>query len=186
MAEENDILHYVNNNAFINLNQIIGTFEDPVEGAFSFNDSRYVSWKSDSDHTTNNEPESEPHFSVNSNDSRYVAIDSVKSSIPQKTDATFSVLSLNIQSLGAKFDSFLGFLSYLNENDIHFNAICMQETWLSDNNDTSQYDIPGYKSIHKGKTCSAHGGVNDILRWRIFIQFEGFDDHIWFMGGTFH
>ena len=109
MAEENDILHYVNNNAFKNLNLILGAFEDPVEGAFSFNDSRNVSWKSDSDHTANNEPESEPHFSVNYNDSRYVAIDSVKSSIPQKTDETFSVLSLNIQSIGAKCDSFLGF-----------------------------------------------------------------------------
>ena len=159
MAEENYILHYANNNACKNLNQILGTFEDPVEGAFSFNDSRYVSWKSDSDHTANNEPESEPHFSVNSNDSRYVAIDSVKSSIPQKNDATFSVLSLNIQSIGAKFDSFLGFLPYLNENDIHFNATCLQETWLSDNNDTSQYDIPGYKSIHKEKSCSAHEGL---------------------------
>ena len=112
---------------------------------------------------TYNEPESEPHFSVNSNDSRYVAIDSVKSSIPQKTDATFSVLSLNIQSISAKFDSFVGFLSYLNENDIHFNALCLQETWLPDNNDTSQYDIPGYKSIHKGKPCSAHGGLMTYL-----------------------
>ena len=82
MVEENDILHHVNNNALQKLNQILGMFEDPVEGAFSFNDSRYVSWKSDSDHTSNNKPESEPHFTVNSNDSCYVAIDLIKSSIP--------------------------------------------------------------------------------------------------------
>ena len=63
MAEKDDILHYVDNNAFKNLNKILRTFEDPVKGAFSFNDSKYVSWKSDSDHTANNEPETN-HFSV--------------------------------------------------------------------------------------------------------------------------
>ena len=131
MAGENDILHYGNSGAFKNFNQILGTFEDSVEGAYNFNDSRYVSAKSDMDHAANHEAESDPHFTVNSNDSRYVAIDSVKSIIPQKTDDTFAVLSLNIQSIGAKFDSFLGFLSYLDENNIHFNAICLQETWLS-------------------------------------------------------
>ena len=114
-----DILHYVNNIAFKNFNQIRGTFENPVEGAFSFNDSRYVSWISDSDHTANNEPEREPHFTVNSNDSGYVAIYSVKSIIPKETDATFSVLSLNIKGIGTRFDYFLGLLSYLDENDIH-------------------------------------------------------------------
>ena len=109
MAGENDILHYVNNDAFKNFNQILGTLEDSVEGAHNFNDSRYVSAKSDMDHPANHEAESNPHFTVISNDSRYVTIDSVKSIIPQKTDDTFAVLSLNIQSIAAKFDSFLGF-----------------------------------------------------------------------------
>ena len=86
MAGENDILHYVNSGAFKNFNQLLGSFEDSVEGAYNFNDSSYVSAKSDMDHAANHEAESDPHFTVNSNDSRYVAIDSVKSLISQKTD----------------------------------------------------------------------------------------------------
>ena len=115
MAEEHYNLHYVNSNAFKNSNQILGTFEDSVKGAYNFNDSRYVSAKSDMDHAADHEAESDPHFTVNSNNSRYVSIDSVKSIILQKTDDTFAVLSLNIQSIAAKFDSFLGFISYLDE-----------------------------------------------------------------------
>ena len=118
MAGENYILHYVNSNAFKNFNQILGTFEDSVEGAYNFSDSRYVSANSEMDHAAGHEAESDPHFTVNSNDSRYVAIVSVKSIIPQKTDDTFAVLSLNIQCIAAKSDSFLGFLSYLDENNI--------------------------------------------------------------------
>ena len=82
------------------------------------------------DHAANHEAESDPHFTVNSNDSRYVAIDSVKSVILHKSNDRFTVLSLNIQSIAAKFDLFLGFLSYLDGNNIHFNATCLQETWL--------------------------------------------------------
>ena len=155
MAGENDILHYVNSGAFKNFNQILGTFEDSVEGACNFNDSRYVSAKSDMNDAANHEAESDPHFTVNSNDSRYVAIDLVKSIIPQKTDDTFAILSLNIQSIGAKFD--------------HFNAICLQETWLSHKSDTSLYNIPGYQLIHKGRSCSEKPILKNA-EWSIIIN----------------
>ena len=45
MAVENDILLYVNSGAIKIFNQILWTFEDSVEGAYNFNDSRYVSAK---------------------------------------------------------------------------------------------------------------------------------------------
>ena len=60
----------------------------------------------------------------------------------------FSILSLNCQSLNAKFDQ-------INE----FSAICLQEAWLSDNSNTSLFHIEGYTSIHQGKICSAHAGL---------------------------
>ena len=40
-----------------------------------------------------------------------------------------------------------------------FDAICLQETWLSNDADTSLFKIEGYKLLSKGKTCSAHGGL---------------------------
>ena len=61
------------------------------------------------------------------------------------------MLSLNIQSLNSKFDTLLVILSYLNDNNIKIDAICLQETWLSNGQDASVFSIPGYQLIHLGK-----------------------------------
>ena len=71
----------------------------------------------------------------------------------------FSLLSLNIQSIRAKFDKFNSLLKYLSESDCLFSAICLQETWLKENDDTSLLNIPGYNLIHQGSRCSEHGGL---------------------------
>ena len=44
----------------------------------------------------------------------------------------FSILSINIQSLNAKFDSLVLMLSLLKERGLAFTAICLQETWLEE------------------------------------------------------
>ncbi len=41
-----------------------------------------------------------------------------------------------------------------------FSAICIQESWLSENGDTSQIQLDGYKCIPQGKSCSAKGGLD--------------------------
>ena len=71
----------------------------------------------------------------------------------------FSILDLNIQSLSSKFDAFTAFLSLLDEKGIRFSAICLQETWLSDKHETSIFNLPGYRLIHAGKSCSDCGGL---------------------------
>ena len=50
-------------------------------------------------------------------------------------------------------------LSHLNDNNTHFQAICLQETWLSHDQDTSLFNIPGYHLIHRGKSYSNHSGL---------------------------
>ncbi len=40
-----------------------------------------------------------------------------------------------------------------------FSAICIQESWLSVSDDTSQIKLEGYKCILQGKTCSSIGGL---------------------------
>ena len=50
-----------------------------------------------------------------------------------------SLLSINIQSLNSKFESFL---ELLDNFDHHFSAICLQEVWSIGKN----FDIPGYHS----------------------------------------
>ena len=90
--------------------------------------------------------------------SPFIELESVES-VLKKHKGNFCVLSLNIQSLNSKFDSFMSVLSHLNDNNTHFQAICLQETWLSHDQDTSLFNIPGYHLIHRGKSCSNHSGL---------------------------
>jgi len=71
----------------------------------------------------------------------------------------FSILSLNIQSLNAKFNNLIIFLKQLESMDFHFSCVCLQETWLSDNIDLSTYQITNYNLISQSKICSGHGGL---------------------------
>ena len=74
----------------------------------------------------------------------------------------FIVLSLNIQSLRAKFDQLSVLLSHF-ENFFKISAICLQETWLSEDSDLSCLSLPNYNFIHKAKRVSEHGGLGIFL-----------------------
>ena len=71
----------------------------------------------------------------------------------------FTVLSINIQSIAAKFDKLTAFLHNLQEKQFEFSAICLQETWLSENHDASIFQLPGYALISQEKKCCGHGGL---------------------------
>ena len=81
------------------------------------------------------------------------------SEINLPNNRTFKVLSINIQSIQAKYDALVSFLSILEDKRISFDAICIQETWLSNDTDTGIYNIPGFKLVSQGKRCCAHGGL---------------------------
>ena len=79
----------------------------------------------------------------------------------------FTVFSLNVQSINSKFKYLYPLLIIdLCNKDIGFSAICLQESWLSDDSDLSQINMPNYNLIHKGKTCSGHGGLLIYLHQR--------------------
>ena len=59
MIDDDDILQHISDASFQNLNQVLRTFDDPVEGAYTFNDSRYISLKSDSNNSING---GDPYF----------------------------------------------------------------------------------------------------------------------------
>ena len=71
----------------------------------------------------------------------------------------FSILNIYIQSLGLKFDQFKKFISNLSNQNCYLNAICIQESWLSSDSDTSLYHLDGYNLISQGKHASAHSGI---------------------------
>ena len=62
----------------------------------------------------------------------------------------FTILSLNCQSLSAKIDGLKILVKYV-ENSCKIGAICLQETWLSNDSDTSLLTIEGYNLISVGK-----------------------------------
>ena len=72
-----------------------------------------------------------------------------------ESKSNFSIISLNVQSINAKFDEFQIVINEIN-NKHEVSIICIQESWLSSDCDTSLFDIPNYQLVAKGKYCSNH------------------------------
>ena len=94
--------------------------------------------------------------------SPYYTNDEFVNVLKDKT-GSFSLISLNTQSLNAKFTQLKTYIEFYKQNDLTINAFCLQETWLSDDSDTSLLQLEDYNLITKGKACSAHGGVGIYL-----------------------
>ena len=81
------------------------------------------------------------------------------SSYMKKFKHQFTILDINIQSLNAKFDSFITFLNDLSNDDIHFSAICIQEFGLNSACNINSFSIPNYNTFSLPPTCTSHGGL---------------------------
>jgi hypothetical protein len=71
----------------------------------------------------------------------------------------FSIFSTNAQFIYAKIDQLKIFIERLKHLGHAFSVICIQESWLTDNADTSQLQLEGYKMISQGHSCSTKGGL---------------------------
>ena len=69
------------------------------------------------------------------------------------------ILTLNIQSVNAKFNNLFPVINNLASQGLYFGAICLQETWTSNDSDLSLIQLPGYQLIHQGSICTKHGGL---------------------------
>ena len=69
---------------------------------------------------------------------------------------SFAVLSLNAQSILAKFNGLQVRLELFTVQNIHFPVICIQETWLQDE---TNYLLDGCKCFHVNASSSSHGGL---------------------------
>ena len=100
--------------------------------------------------------------------SPYFNLDSI-SDITISKNSSFKTLSINIQSIQAKFDAFSTFLQILMDKDIIFDAILIQETWVSEHylsqkEYVASFQLPGYNLFHQGKICCGHGGLFTYVR----------------------
>ena len=82
----------------------------------------------------------------------------------------FTLLSLNIQSINAKFDQLQIFLKKMNEKSFQFDVLCLQETWLNETISFSSLDIEDYNFIPQSSLCSAHGGLVFYLHKKYMLK----------------
>ena len=89
---------------------------------------------------------------------------SLPSNLPSNminTNSPFGILSLNTESLSAKFSDLQILLEALSSQNIHFPLICIQESWISDETmlQLLHLHVDGYNTFHVNATSSKHGGV---------------------------
>ena len=77
---------------------------------------------------------------------------------------TFSVISLNGQSIASKFDEFQYFIDYLLAHNCHIDVTNLQETWQSNDTYYNDFTLPGYNMYFQPAICSTHGGLITYIK----------------------
>ena len=115
------------------------------------------------------ETEEEPQLL---NNSPYMTNEIIKDTMLSKRNV-FKCLSMNVQSLNAKIDQLKIMLENISENGTCFDAILLQETWLSNINDVSLLQLEGYTLISQPYRITTHGGLAMYLKDN--LQYEVLD-----------
>ena len=68
------------------------------------------------------------------------------------------ILSLNCQSINAKFDKLKMFIDYVNDQS-PISVVCIQESWAHNEIDMNYFSIPNYTMVNKNRRLSTHGGL---------------------------
>ena len=92
------------------------------------------------------------------NHSAYHSIENVHSAIGNNQNE-FKLLSLNAQSIYAKFSGIETLLHNLHDKNAEPDIICIQESWLHDQSDLSLIQLDDYNCISQGHRCTRHGGL---------------------------
>ena len=105
--------------------------------------------------------------------SPYYTIESVSTAL-KENKGNFTILSMNAQSIRAKFSELQIAINQLSESNSTIDVICIQESWLDSADDLSSLQLDGYACISQGYSCSRHGGlmifVKSNYKYRIIEQ----------------
>ena len=77
---------------------------------------------------------------------------------------TFTVLSLNTQSLPAKYTDITLFIDKLRTHNCYVDVINFQDTWITNNTYFADFNISGYTMYVQPATCSAHSGLITYIK----------------------
>ena len=98
--------------------------------------------------------------------SPYYSLETVPQ-VLKSSDNTFTILSLNVQSINAKFSQLEILLAQLSDNNITIDSICIQETWLAPCDDLhdriSPFNLEGFDLFAQGYSTTSHGGLFTYL-----------------------
>ena len=96
---------------------------------------------------------------------------------------TCTIMSLNCQSLNAKFSNIKVMLNVFAEFNKPIQVLCLQETWFenSDLIDMGQFHIDDYHLITKNRYASNHGGLAFYIHknWTFKIKDDIIDSPYW-------
>ena len=103
--------------------------------------------------------------------SLYYDIDGMSKALSRNSQS-LSLLSINIQSIKSKFPQLRLLIENLKQNGQSFDVICLQETWLTDDDDFNMFNFDGYVAITKSlqPTCSKHGGLITYIKDSITVS----------------
>ena len=140
--------------------------------ALNFETLEYNPSESSGDILLDNSCDPEFHFfniNIQNLDTPYILTEEFHNFLDDDISESLSILHLNIRSIKKNFETFKKILSSLNYN---FNIICFSETWLDEiNNENSNYELPGYYSIHKirnnHKGCGVSICIKKVLNLKI-------------------
>ena len=72
-------------------------------------------------------------------------------------------MSLNAQSLFAKFDGLLPMIELFASQQIYFPVICIQETWINDESKLPLVSLDGYNCYYVKPAASSRGGLSTYV-----------------------
>ena len=130
--------------------------------------------------------ENEPHPYI-PRDCKYFTVNDFSTKLRSSPD-NFSILSINIRSLGNKMDMPLDVMDKINSNQSSISIIAIQEVWTIPLNNTTPFNIPGYKQLiykqrdNTGLDMNSGGGVgfwvHNSLQVEIINEISIFDPNI--------
>jgi hypothetical protein len=110
-------------------------------------------------------PISRPDDTLTHANCKYLDIIDFATNVKQKlvNNNSLNVLCYNIRSIRDKWFKFKDLISF--NGVCPFDVIGLTETWLSDNDDTSDFSLPGYQIIHMPRRLTkCSGGISLYIR----------------------
>ena len=93
------------------------------------------------------------------------------SDVLKHSNNRLSIISLNCQSINAKFDKLKLFVTEMNTHET-ISVICIQETWGHNGIDMDAFSLPNYTLVNENRRLSNHRGliiyVHDSFSFKVF------------------